>query len=176
MKHNTLIILTAVAATLATGFLSSCKTSEKNYRTAYEKAINSGDSMRTAFDETIYGRHRREVRNLTVVAAGDTLQARSIFVLITPESGITKENLKRYCVVAAEFKQLFNARSVRDRLRENGYPGAFIVHTKEPYYYVLAGSYAMPQQALETLNKLKNTPPFPLKAPSPFLFIPQQLK
>lgn len=158
------LLYAVLGIVLMSGVLVSCKTSEKNYRQAYERTM-ARDSARTSFDETIYGRYRRQARTENVKVGDDTVSMQRITVYVNREGGAVRENLKRYCVVAASFKQLFNARSVRQRLVDNGYPGAFIVQTKEPYYYVVALSTTDLAQAREALGKLTTQPPFPLKEP-----------
>lgn len=155
--------------------LAGCKTTEKNYREAYEKAITA-DTTRTPFEETIYGAQRRAVRNGKIAIDGDTIPMQMIAVSVTADGGGIPEMLKNYCVVAASFKQLFNAWSVRDRLVDGGYPGAFIVQTTEPYYYVLALSTDTATAAVAALRKLQATPPFPLRAPAPFLMLPRRTR
>ena len=151
--------------------LASCKTTEKNYREAYERA-SAQDSMRLSFDETIYGRHRRAVINQQLVMGDDTVNVRRISVRITKDGGGIRENLKAYCVVAGEFKQLFNARSLRERLVGHGYPGAFLVETAEPYYYIVAASYDNLSSARSTLDSLIMRPPFRLPG-KPFIMLPR---
>lgn len=172
MRIRNLLVVCLAAAAALTG----CKTSEKNYREAYERTI-ARDNERADFDDTVYGRYRRDVKTTpTVTASGDTLDVRSTYVTVTPDGGGIPENLKRYCVVAAEFKQLFNARSVRQRFVDGGVPGAFIVQTREPFYYVVAGSYSDFAEAEALLQKLKTTAPLPLKPPSPYILSPSQIR
>ena len=52
--------------------------------------------------------------------------------------GALPEQLRRFNVVAAQFKQRFNALSMRGRLADGACPGAFVVETAEPY--LLRGS------------------------------------
>lgn len=172
MKNKAILIFCLLMGLAFTG----CKTTEKNYRDAYEKALNSNEN-RADFDDTIYGRYRRAVRtNDAVTATGDTVSIQSTYVTVTPDGGGIAENLKKYCVVAAEFKQLFNARSVQQRLTDGGIPGAFIVQTREPFYYVLAGSFATLNEALALQEQLRKSSPLPLKAPAPYILSPSQIR
>ena len=153
-----------------------CKPSEKNYRAAYEKTM-ARDSLRTDFDQTIYGRYRRQVRDIELTNAnGDTVEARTMRVVVTQNGGGVKESLKKYCVVVAEFKQLLNANSMRTRFNDGGYPGAFVVHTAEPFYYVLAGSFDNLSDAESLVATLRQKSPVALKAPAPYILIPSQIK
>lgn len=151
--------------------LSGCRTTEKNYREAYERTL-ARDSSRTDFDETVYGRYRRDIREVPVFTESDTVNSRLVKVEITPDGGAIPENLKQYCVVVAGFKQLFNARSMRERLVDAGVPGAFVVQTREPFYYVVAGSFSAFPDAIALLRRMEQKPPFRLPE-KPYLLTPE---
>lgn len=159
---------------LATMILLGCKTNENNYRQAYEKTM-ARDSLRTDFNETVYGRYRREVREVENVQGSDTARVTVARVSVTPNGGAVRENLKKYNVVVAGFKQLLNASSMRERFVDGGYPGAFIVQTPEPYYYVVAGSFRTLGEAIALRDTLTATSPVPLRSPHPFILVPTQL-
>lgn len=162
-------ILPLIAATAL--IIPACKTTEKNYRTAYERTMAAQDSTRTRFDQTIYGKYRREVRTTKAVIAGDTVDIRTQRVYITPGDSVPK-GLKSYCVIVGQFKQLFNAQSMRQRLRDKGYTDAHILQTAEPYYYVAATAYDDHTQAAASLKRIQAAPPFRLRAPLPFILHP----
>lgn len=168
--HFPLFPLLVTAIILAAA--PSCKTNEKNYRRAYEKATAANDRDVTPFDRTIYARYRNQARDLTLTTvAGDTVPAVAQQVAVTPDGGGINEWLKTYSIVAGSFKQLFNARSLAQRLAQAGVPRAFVVQTAEPYYYVLAGSYNDRQQAVDQLNALSANPPLPLRQGHPFILV-----
>lgn len=152
------------------GAAYSCKTTEANYRAAYEKAIAGRDSSE-ALENTIYGRERRQVGFEYVAVGGDTVAVRRQLVKVTDGGGAIPENLKRYCVVIGQFKQRFNAVSMRDRLAvsEGTLPEAFVVETGEPYYYVIGGSYATIGEAAERLKSFRTNPPVPFREPLPYI-------
>lgn len=155
--------------TLVTG----CKTTEENYRRAYERTM-ARDSARAELGETIYGRYRSQTRPGSITVNGDTIATQIIRVAITPKTGGIKEYIKRYCIVAAEFKQLFNATSMQERLQNGGWPGAFIVQNPEPYYYVIAASTDDADRAAVLLDSLKTTSPVRMRAPAPYILQPTQ--
>lgn len=166
MRHRSLIpaiLLGAVA-------FVSCKTTEKNYRGAYERAI-AVDSTRTSFDQTVYGAHRRAVEHGTITNGTDTIATQRINCKVSPDQKATADSLHRYNVCVASFKQRFNANSVLERLAANGYPSALIVQTPEPYYYVIAFSSNSMPAAAGVLNAFTAQAPFPLPA-KPFMLIP----
>ena len=166
MKHITAIIGTLLFLPIA---FVSCKTSEANYRAAYEKAIE-GREESAPLDETIYGDVRRRATTRTVTAAdGRQIEVRSQLVRFTKDCGGIPENLRQFNVVAGQFKQLFNARSLRNRLADAGYSGAIVVETAEPFYYVVATSSSEVGQAADALEKLRANPPVVMKEPAPFI-------
>lgn len=151
--------------------LGACKTSEQNYRAAYEKAIAGRDSAE-ALENTIYGRERRQVGfDYVALPGGDTVAVKRQLVRIAEGGGGIRENLRRYCVVVGQFKQRFNAISLRERLaiEEATVPGAFVVETAEPYYYVVGSSFTTIEEAARALRAYEANPPVPFRAPLPFI-------
>lgn len=159
-----ILILCAVAL-----LASACKTSEANYRAAYEKTMEARRAEQSV-DSTVYGDVRRQATTATVeVSPGVSTEVVSQLVRVTDGGGGIRENLRRYCVVAGQFKQKFNAVSLRDRIVDKGYPGAFVVETAEPYYYIVVGSYSTVREAYDAMQTLKKNQPVPMKAPLPFI-------
>ncbi len=163
MKNLSIIIL-FLSAILS---FSSCKTTEENYRAAYElaKKKDSGSPV----DSTIYARIRNEARPQAVAVGNDTLRMKTEYVALTPETGGTADRFKTYNIVVAQFKQLFNAKSVRKRIAAAGYNDAFIIQTREPLYYVVAVSSSSPAEALESLKRIEADRPVVMKDPCPFV-------
>ena len=149
---------------------SGCRTTEANYREAYNKAL-AGREEATPLDSTIYGKVRREMRSTVLVAGGDTVSLRSIHVNPTPETdGAAASALPApFGVVAGQFKTLFNARSLCKRLREEGYGEASVVNTAEPYYYVVASWHQSGLDAAQALRKLQAKAPVAMREPLPFV-------
>ncbi|MDE6301068.1 MAG: SPOR domain-containing protein [Muribaculaceae bacterium] len=158
-----LVILIALTA------LAACKTSEANYRAAYERAAGARDGA-DPLEGTIYGASRRYTPQATVTLNGDTALERTIRVKVTDEGGGIRESLKPFSVVVGGFKQLFNARSMRERLADNGYSSAFVVETGEPYYYIILSSYPNRAEAMSALSAAREaTLPVPMKGEYPFI-------
>lgn len=164
MKGLHILLLTLFTSMV----FASCKTTEANYRAAYEKTIAARDSSES-IDDTIYGKERRQKKTNTVESAHGSVEVTTQMVKVTKNGGGTPENLRRYNVVAGQFKQQFNAISLRNRLADSGYPGAFVVETAEPYYYIVTGSYGSIDEASEALNKLKAASPQGVREPCPFI-------
>lgn len=148
--------------------LASCKTTEANYRAAYEKTM-AAKQENPDLDSTIYGTVRRQMNVRTIETAGGPVEIKTQLVRVTKDGGGVNENLKQYNVVAGQFKQIFNAKSFRNRLADNGYPAAFVVETAEPYYYIIAGSYADVNAAAKAIEELRKDSPIDLKDPCPFI-------
>lgn len=166
MKHIGYILICLLLSTM----VYSCKTSEKNYREAYEKTMAARQARESGdIDSTIYGRVRRDFGSHQLVVAGDTVEVKVQHVKVTADGGGIPESLMRYSVVVGQFKQLFNARSLRERLFEAGYPAAFVVETAEPYYYVIAGSYNLAEDAVKELRRIEADAPVAMKKPLPFI-------
>ena len=158
----------AVLAIAAAG----CKTTEANYRAAYDKAV-AGRNDNIALDSTVYGKVRREMRSSFLVAAGDSVPMRTLFVSPTPDEDDNKTTLGgRYGIAVGQFKTLFNARSLCDRLHEAGYPAASIVNTSEPYYYVIASWTDDAAEAATALRRIERKQPVAMREPLPFVLSP----
>jgi len=166
---NRLILSTILAVLTLTG----CKTTEANYRAAYETAKERADTG--GLDSTVYARIRQEARPGTVKVGNDTMPLVTQHVKPTPVDGETDNGvtgLSRYNIVVAQFKQIFNAKSMVRRLKENGYPDAMIVETREPLYYVVASTHNDAASALRGLETIKAQPPLTLRDPFPWVLQP----
>lgn len=151
MRKFAYMVLTLTALCVA---VSACRTTEANYRAAYERAMAGRDSA-TAIDSTIYGKHRREFTTVQVrLADGSTRDVTVQRVKLTDNIGVPHEYLKRYNVVVGRFKQVFNARSMRERLVDKGFPRAMVLETAEPYYYVVLNSYGTADEAFAAIDSL----------------------
>ncbi|MDE6454049.1 MAG: hypothetical protein K2L27_07600 [Muribaculaceae bacterium] len=161
----------AIAAILALA-AASCRTSEANYRAAYEKAVAVRDDA-TPLDSTVYGKMRREMQRSVLVAGTDTVPVRVLHVSPTPAADGTPGTIRApYGIVAGQFKQLFNARSLCARLHETGYTEASVVNTAEPYYYVVASWQPDAASAAAALRELERAAPVALREPLPFVLQP----
>lgn len=153
--------------------LAACKPTEANYRAAYERAaVGRSDQA----DSTIYTKIRREFVPGQLTYGGRTFPTGSQFVAAAEGGGGINESIKRYCVVAGQFKQIFNAKSMRERLVDAGYPGAFVAQTGEPYYFVVAGSSHEIKPAIEIFDQLQADTALHLREPAPFILLPAQIK
>ena len=142
------VFIYTLAACLAT-LLYSCRTSEANYRAAYDVTAQHVKA-REAVDSATYHHIQAEKRQATAVVAGDSVR------LVTHRVNIVDDpvsTLKRYGVVVGEYKQAFNARSFRDRLKNEGKP-AYVVLNAEKTYYVIVHGFDTSAEAAAYLKRV----------------------
>lgn len=163
MRHIAILCVSLLAVMA----LGGCKTNENNYRAAYEMARQK---ERSGIDSTVYEKIRKEARPSTVDVDGRRLPALDVAVRVTSGLGEPSQ-LKSYCVAVAQFKQLFNAKAMTTRLRQGGYD-AFVVETREPLYYVLAGSSDTASDAAMLLERVAADKSIVLRDPYPFILRP----
>ncbi len=151
-----------------------CKTTESNYRQAYETAVAKNRDS-SGVDSTIYAKIRNSARTSDLVVTGDTMPMRTEYIGYTEDGGASLETIGRYNVVVGQFKQVFNARQMRARLQSSGYDSAFIIHTREPLYYVCTQACATPEEAEKAFVRVKDDKSIVLRDPLPFILRPAHL-
>lgn len=159
MKKLALLIL--VLATLA-----ACRTTEANYREAYEKTVAAHDAVGEGHD---YGAVRRPLAAQAVISGADTIPVVMERVSAVGNSNGESHEVLAYNVVAGRFKQKFNAFSLCDRLIQAGYMDAFVVQDAEPHYYIVAGTFATAKDAQAALDRLKADAPVAMASPLPYI-------
>lgn len=163
------LLTTALAALAVSICATSCRTNEANYRAAYEKTI-AGRDAGVPLDSSIYGKVRRQMTVTMLSAGGDSAELRAIPVNPAPAPDGTPGSIPQpYGVVAGQFKTLFNARSLCDRLHEAGYADASIVQTAEPYYYIVASWQPDGAAAIAAMRRLQAEAPVVMRDPLPFI-------
>ena len=165
------LLIAAIAALCAI----SCKTTEENYRKAYEAAAQQQRDA-TGLDSTIYGRIRNQAVTSWLAVGSDSLPVRREYIGYTDGGGASRDNIRRYNIVVGQFKQVFNARQMRQRLIDGGYDGAMIVHTREPLYYVIAASVPTPEEARKVWQRITTDRSLVLKSPLPFILTPANFR
>ena len=111
-----------IVSAIALFMFAACKTNEANYRAAYE--IAKQKSM-DGVDAETYEKMQRESMPTKEVADGDTLRMMRTAVNLAKYEGNGSAMLKRYNVVVAQFKQIFNAKAMMGRLKNQGYDARF---------------------------------------------------
>lgn len=163
-------VVLAALSLLAVG----CKTNETNYRQAYETAVvKKRDS--SGVDSTIYAKIRNSAKMSELVAGSDSLPMRTEYIGYTKDGGMSRAAIGRYNVVVGQFKQVFNARQMRERLQASGYDSTFIVNTREPLYYVCTATCQTPEEAAKELNRVRTDKSIVLRSPLPFILRPAHL-
>lgn len=149
-----------------------CKTTEENYRSAYElakqKQYDTGDSLSTLG-------LKNELTPKMVAFGSDTLPTRIESVSLTKSGGGSVSGLRRFCVAVGDFRQIFNAKSLRERLIDAGYADAFLLRNRMDQYYVIAITTTDAHTASMVIDSLKSDSTLVLKAPYPYVLQPVHL-
>lgn len=161
MKQITLIAIAAIAAAAT---FTSCKSSEANYRAAYDTTIQR-QREKEGVDSATYARIEAERTANTAMISGDSVRMVSDRVNIVDG---TTSDLKPYGVVVGEYKQLFNARSFRNRLKGKGHP-AYVVKNSESTYYVIAKGLDTAPEAAACLATISQTLGIRIPIPKPWI-------
>lgn len=160
MKNLFILIILLAAFT-------ACKTSEANYRAAYEKTI-AGQEEGKALENTVYGT-QRQLSQTVMINGNDSVPVMMKMVSVLEEAAPVSGAPGKLMIAVGRFKQKFNAVSLRQRLVDDGYDDAFVVQTAEPYYYVVAMSFDKIADAAAALEKVRSNPPVAMKDPLPFI-------
>ena len=117
--------------------LTGCHSSEQNYREAYEKAV---ERRKTGIGAETYAKIEAERQRYTTVINGDSVR----LVYVNANVAIDSTDVaKPYNVVVASFTQRINAKSYRDRLREEcGLAGSYVLFGgSDKKYFVVAEGF-----------------------------------
>lgn len=146
MKNILHIIIMLALAALATG----CHSNEENYREAYEKAMQR---RQTGIAAETYAKIEAERQRYTHVINGDSVRMVYVNANVAIDSTDTAHD---YNIVVATFSQRINAKSYRDRLREEcGLKGSYILYGgKDKQYYVIAQGFDNSSDAAAMLHDL----------------------
>lgn len=144
--------------------LTACYTTEENYKAAYDKAK---ERTRENMGGTIYDMSQAERVRATEIINGDSVRLlRSYFNVVDDKY----ENTKKFGVVVAEFDQLLNARSYRDRLKQNVGFQSYVVYTnREKKYCVVAQAYDEKEPAALFIRNIKQHMKMKVLVPRPYI-------
>ncbi len=133
MKGKCVMHCMAVAALMT---MASCHSNEANYKAAYDRAV---DRTKDGVGLEAYTKVLEERNRNNYMVNGDSLR------MILDHCNIVdgkSEEVMTYSVVVAEFKQKFNATSLRNRLRDEEKLPAYVVYTaSEKKYCVVASGF-----------------------------------
>ena len=135
---------------VAVMLMTACHSSEKNYREAYEKAL---ERRQTGIAAETYAKIEAERQRYTHVINGDSVRMIYMNVNIAID---TTDVAKPFSVVVASFTQRINAKSYRDRLREEcGLKGSYVVQGgPDKLNYVVAQGFDTHTDAAAMLHDL----------------------
>ena len=144
--------------------LTACYTTEENYKAAYDKAK---ERTRENMGGTIYDMSQAERVRATEIINGDSVRLlRSYFNVVDDKY----ENTKKFGVVVAEFDQILNARSYRDRLKQNEGFQSYVVYTnREKKYCVVAQGYDEKESAALFIRNIKQHMKMKVLVPRPYI-------
>lgn len=144
--------------------LTACYTTEENYKAAYDKAK---ERTRENMGGTIYDMSQAERVRATEIINGDSVRLlRSYFNVVDDKY----ENTKKFGVVVAEFDQLLNARSYRDRLKQNeGFQSYVVFANREKKYCVVAQAFDEKGPAALFIRNIKQRMKMKVLVPRPYI-------
>jgi len=158
---KTLYIMMLMAAVM----LTACHSSEKNYREAYEKAM---ERRKTGVNAETYAKIEAERQRYTHVINGDSVRMVYVNAGVAIDSTDTAYD---YNVVVATFTQRINAKSYRDRLREEcGLTGSYVLFGgNDKQYFVVAQGFDNSADAAAMLRDLNNRVCLKILEPLPWI-------
>ena len=147
MKRNSLFLGLALVASIA---LVSCKSSESNYRKAYEKAKAEEQN-------------RQETEPVAVTPVVTPVQTQLTQTVNQDVSNLRQEKLnvqnggvlKAFNVVCGSFKSLDNANNLRNTLVNQGYSAQVAQNPDTGMYRVIASSFDDRNSAETSRNALR---------------------
>lgn len=159
------ILFKILIITLIAGAVASCKTTEENYKKAYQAAVEKQNEAYTGDEVALMNAEEAIPRTLF---HGDSIPLKGMYVN-TFKLTDTTTVAQRYNVVVAKFKQKFNATSVYNRLIAGGYPNARILIDREQTYYVAAVTTPSLDTAVAAWKTLSKSSPVILRPPFPYI-------
>lgn len=149
-SHSTGLLTMAAMALTA---LASCRTTEANYKAAYEVAKASREAAAQA-DDGLDADTRERMRQS---AAGTV----PVIFFAAVDGNVTADSIPHYCVAVNCFRQLFNAKELRARLVKAGYTKAFVGKTANQDYYIFAAGANDMLRAREIMQAIKDDASLP---------------
>ena len=150
---------------LAAVLLAACHSSEQNYREAYEKAM---ERRQTGIGADDYAKIEAERQRYTHVINGDSVRMLYVNVDVAIDSTDVASD---YNVVVATFTQRINAKSYRDRLREEcGLKGSYVLFGgKDKQYFVVAQGFDNSDDAAAMLHDIDQRVCLKILEPLPWI-------
>lgn len=150
---------------MAAVLLTACHSSEQNYREAYEKAA---ERRKTGIGAEEYAKIEAERQRYTHVINGDSVRMVYMNVNVAIDSTDVAHD---YNVVVATFTQRINAKSYRDRLRQEcGLKGSYVLFGgKDKQFFVVAQGFDNSTDAAAMLHDLDQKVCLKILEPLPWI-------
>lgn len=162
MKRATLYI--AVMAMMLCIAMASCHSTEANYKQAYDKAMAK---HKEGVGTEAYEKIQAERVKYTHVINGDSVRMVRIYANVADDTATVG---RRYNVIVGEFKQMFNAQSYRNRLKqEEGFPSYLLYGGPEKKYYVAIKGFDEKDVAAAFLKDLDKKVKMQILEPLPWI-------
>lgn len=147
---------------------TGCKTTESNYRSAYETARAKRDA--DAADMNVpqgMKLSNSATPAMTKIGTGISFPMATEFIRDDDKTVAGRDDLQRYTVVIAAFKQVFNAKALADRLKKGGIAEPLVFRNGPGMYFVGTMTTMQPAEAKAGLERVMSdstihcTEPFP---------------
>ena len=133
---------------------ASCKTTEENYKAAYDIAVRRQETGAGQDVSSFITREKRLNEYKQIGTDSVRIVIENVSIIDNPG-----KNIEKYGVVVGEFKQVFNAKSYRDRINNtenNSDAPAFVVMNTMKKYYVIYRSFNTKTEAAAFLKDKNN--------------------
>lgn len=174
MIYHSRLSMLPLAAITSAFILCACKTTEANYKAAYETTVAHQREKAAGDHEgmTVAGAPNPAA---TQIGNGITVPMTTAWIGYSKEEGVAdRDTVQKYNIVVARFRQIFNARQMQARLRQSGYPEALILRTTDAYF-VATATTAQPDSAAKDLDRVAADSTLRLRPPYPFVLRPGHL-
>lgn len=144
---------------------TACHSNEKNYREAYEKAV---ERRQTGVGAETYAKIEAERQRYTHLINGDSVRMVYVNANVAIDTTATP---REYNVVVASFTQRINAKSYRDRLIEEcGFKESYILYGgPEKLYFVVVQGYDNASEAAAMLRDINSKVCLKILEPLPWI-------
>lgn len=150
---------------LAAVLLTACHSNEQNYREAYDKAM---ERRQTGIGAEEFARIEAERERYTHIINGDSVR----MIYVNANVAIDSTDVaKPFNVVVATFSQRINAKSYRDRLREEcGFAGSYVLYGgSEKQYFVVVQGFDKQEEAAVLLRDIDKKVCLKILEPLPWI-------
>lgn len=128
-------------ALLVIGGMTSCKPKKSAYRSMYEKAQQREVAQQEAYPEE---------EPIVVTDNTDVREEK----LSVPEGEKAPDGIRTYSVCIGSFKNITNARSLRERMVAEGYTGAILAQNEMGMYRVLVTGHDTKEEAVRSRDAI----------------------